>query len=382
MHADGVLASDRPMRLLMVCDYLGSSNPSGAGRYALEMGRALQKLGHPTRFLAGGTPEDPETDGQDGFPAISRFPFPLGGGRLRWLLTGGTSRIRTAYERLAADFRPTHLLIHQPLVGRAVLPASKGLPAFYLFHSSWGSELEAEGAWPWERWPRDWIERGVIGRCVRAAALTRYMEGEMRRIHAGLDIPLKLAPGGADLERFRYVQDPGTDGSPLVLTVRRLVPRMGLETLLEAWKAVSARHPRARLVIAGRGPLEGVLRSSLPPGASLAGYVPEADLPRLLGSADLFVLPSQRLEGFGMVIPEAMASGTPVLGTPIGGIPEVLGAFDPALVTSDLAGGISRLLDDPVRLRAMRPACRAYAEKHFNWDRTAASLAGWMERGA
>ncbi len=370
----------------MVCDYLGSANPSGAGRYALEMGRALQKLGHPVRILAGGAPEDAETEGADGWPAISRFPFPASGGRLRWLLSGGRGGIRRAYETLAASFRPTHLLIHQPLSGRAVLPAAQGIPATYLFHSSWGAELEAEGAGPWQRWPRDWIERRVLAGCVRAAALSRYMEGELRRRHPGLDLPLKLVPGGADLERFRYTADPrqGREAlglpldAPVVLTVRRLVPRMGLEALLEAWRVVLARHPRACLLVAGRGPLEAALKASLPPGARLLGYLPEEALARHLAAADLFVLPSQRLEGFGMVIAEAMACGTPVLGTPVGAIPEVIGAFDPSLVSGDLASAISALLDDPARLTTMRPACRAHAEKHFSWEKAAASLADWI----
>ena len=166
-----------------------------------------------------------------------------------------------------------------------------------------------------------------------------------------------------------------------VRNMRRVGPRRGRGALLEAWKAVTVRHPRGRLVVAGGGPLAGALKASLPPGASLAGYVPEADLPALLGGADLFVLPSQRLEGFGMVIAEAMACGTPVLGTPVGAIPEVIGAFDPSLISADLASAISGLLDAPARLRAMRPACRTHAEKHFCWDRSAASLADWITQG-
>ena len=81
------------MRLLMVCDYLGSANPSAAARYALEMGLSLQKLGHPTCMLAGGAPEDPATDGADGWPAISRF---LSRSReaARWLVAGGPAGIR------------------------------------------------------------------------------------------------------------------------------------------------------------------------------------------------------------------------------------------------------------------------------------------------
>ena len=56
------------------------------------------------------------------------------------------------------------------------------------------------------------------------------------------------------------------------------------------------------------------------------GHIPEIDLPQKYQAADFFVLPTRNLEGFGLVILEAMASGTPVLGTPVGAIPEVIGS--------------------------------------------------------
>ncbi len=366
------------MRVLIVCDYLGARNPSGAGRYALETGRALKALGKEVRILAGGGPEDPETDGSDGYPAVSRFPFPASAQRIRWLVGGGWTGIRRAFERTARAFSPTHLLLNQPLSGAAVLRASKGLPAFYIFHSPWGSELEAQGTGRLQRWPRDWVEQHVLARCRRVVTLSAYMEGELRHEHPDIDLPARVIPGGADLYRFAY----RAPAEPHLVTVRRLVPRMGLENLLEAF----SKCPSATLKIAGRGPLEGLLQErivalGLSSRVTLEGYVPEEALPAFLGAASLFVLPSERLEGFGMVIAESMACGTPVLGTRVGAIPEVLGAFDPGLVTDRLAEGIAKLLDDPRRLAALRPLCRAHAERHFGWARAASDLTDWLERG-
>jgi glycosyltransferase involved in cell wall biosynthesis len=370
------------MRILFICDYLGLTNPSGAGRYVLETGRSLRARGHEVRILAGGEPSDPATDGKDGYPLITRFPFPASRNRARWLLGGGLGRITRAAVELAKAWPPTHLILNQPLSGDAV--PDLGIPAAYVFHSPWGAEREGGLLGPL----RNRIERRVLARCGRAVVLSDFMRGELTKIHHGLTLETEKIPGGADLARFSYTARPGGK-RPTLLTVRRLVPRMGLETLIDAMALLRSRVPEALLIIAGRGPLEPVLRLkiaqlALEPQVRLAGFLPEADLPGALGAADLFVMPSERLEGFGMVIPEAMSCGTPVLGTPVGAIPEVLGAFDPSLVLpavspQAMADGMASLLAQPGRLAALRPACRAHAERHFGWDRAARQFETFLQ---
>lgn len=376
------------MRVLFVCDYLGAVNPSGAGRYVLELGRALFRRGHEVRLLAGGQASDPETDGTDGFPPVHRFPFPASRGRLRWALNGGWWGMGRAFSRLVASWKPTHLVLNQPLSGAAVLGRHEaaGLPAAYLFHSPWGSEQEASGR-SGRGW-RDRMERRVLSRCRRVATLSAFMGQEMARVHPGLAVPHAVVPGGADLTRFAFSSGP--EGKrPVLLTVRRLVPRMGLEALLDAMVLLKPRFPEVLLRVAGRGPLEGALKAQvealrLEHQVEFAGFVPESELAGTLGRAHLFVLPSQRLEGFGMVIPEAMACGTPVLGTPVGAIPEVLGAFDPALLApaataEGLASAIQGLLAAPGRLAALRHPCREYAERRFRWEDAGAAFEGLLQ---
>jgi glycosyltransferase involved in cell wall biosynthesis len=103
----------------------------------------------------------------------------------------------------------------------------------------------------------------------------------------------------------------------------------------------------------------------------LVGRVSDEELRDWHRAADLFVLPTVAYEGFGMVTAEALASGTPVVGTPIGATPELLTPLDPRLVT---AGTEPAQLADAVRsgLAASTPAfrarCREYAESRFGWD--------------
>jgi glycosyltransferase involved in cell wall biosynthesis len=67
----------------------------------------------------------------------------------------------------------------------------------------------------------------------------------------------------------------------------------------------------------------------------MIGFVADEDLATLYASADLFVLPTLTLEGFGLVTVEALACGTPVIGTPVGATPEILTLLDPRLVAAD-----------------------------------------------
>src|SRR6185436_4243444 len=139
-----------------------------------------------------------------------------------------------------------------------------------------------------------------------------------------------------------------------VVTLRNLEPRMGLIELLRAMPAVRAAQPDVRLVVAGTGPLAPALQAEtaalgLASTVRFTGFVPEGDLPAFYGAADLFVLPTQALEGFGLVTLESLACGTPVAGTPIGATPELLEPLDRALVfdgasSESIARGLIRVL--------------------------------------
>ncbi|MBM4087597.1 MAG: glycosyltransferase, partial [Planctomycetes bacterium] len=116
-----------------------------------------------------------------------------------------------------------------------------------------------------------------------------------------------------------------------------------------------------------------VSRLGLADRVIFAGKAPEADLPRFYQAADLFVLPTRELEGFGMVTPEALASGTPVLGTPVGGTVEILGRLNPDLLFADTSAEAmaAKLLDFATSgnlTPQLRQACRDYAVARYSWD--------------
>lgn len=162
----------------------------------------------------------------------------------------------------------------------------------------------------------------------------------------------------------------------ILITVRRLDGRMGLTNLIEAIAQVREHHPQVLLLIAGRGYLQPTLEAliaqhHLEDHVRLLGFVSEEQLPLYLASSDLFVLPTETLEGFGLATIEALASGVPVLGTPIGATPELLAPIHSALLTRDaspaaLAEGVKHWLSRPQELFDLRAIVRHTAEIHYD----------------
>ncbi len=98
-------------------------------------------------------------------------------------------------------------------------------------------------------------------------------------------------------------------------------------------------------------------------------------MPVAYQAADLTVVPSQSLEGFGLILLESLACGTPVLCTPVGGMPEILANFSPQLITDStdteaIALRLEALLSGQLSMPS-RTACRDYASTYFNWPKIA-----------
>ena len=146
-----------------------------------------------------------------------------------------------------------------------------------------------------------------------------------------------VVPGSVDLARFdvkvtrlaaRRALGWPTD-RPILIAVRRLTERMGLEVLIEAMKRVVRAVPEALLLIAGKGRIEARLErqiedAGLQRHVRLLGFVPDDDLPLAYRAADINVVPSLALEGFGLTAAEALAAGAPSMVTAVGGLPEVV----------------------------------------------------------
>jgi glycosyltransferase involved in cell wall biosynthesis len=146
---------------------------------------------------------------------------------------------------------------------------------------------------------------------------------------------------------------------------------------------VRKRVPDALLLIAGKGPLEGELRSQvrslrLENNVRLLGFMPDQELPAAYRAADLSVVPSVAAEGFGLVVVESLASGTPVLVTPVGGLPEVVRDLSQEMVlpttgADSLAEGLVAAIAGKLVLPDSE-AARSYARTRYDWPVIAARV--------
>lgn len=176
----------------------------------------------------------------------------------------------------------------------------------------------------------------------------------------------------------------GAEGKKIVLTVCRLVEQKGLDYLLESIPLVDKQlKGKAHFVLLGRGPMLSHLQNKAKAlGVEgkisfLAERFSEKNLAALYAACDCFVLPSL-WEPFGIVVVEAMATGKPVIGTDIGGIPEIIehdknGFLVQPRDARALAERISFVLENPKAARKMGAEGRKIAVKKFTWDETAKS---------
>lgn len=237
---------------------------------------------------------------------------------------------------------------------------------------------------------RKWMEKKALQRADCIVALSRFTVDKLCDVYGYAYEDISIVPGGIDLVRFHPAADKKEvreklrlpKGVKIVFTVRNLVPRMGLDNLIRALRLAIDEFPDLYLVVGGTGPLREELtglcrRLGLERVVHFAGFIPEEILPDYYRAADLFVLPTVELEGFGLVTVESLASGTPVLGTPIGATSEILGKLgNDFLFANTTPEAMAHLIIEKFQIYQDRPdqwlsdsrRCRLLAETDYSWD--------------
>lgn len=193
------------------------------------------------------------------------------------------------------------------------------------------------------------IEERVLKKSDITTSDSAYTREAMKTLH-GQEIGqrVQVVPGWVDLKKFQPIQDRDAVKTqlgwpldvPLLFTLRRLVPRNGIDNLLLALKQVKASGHPFKMIIGGGGPLLAQLKVQatildLDDVVTFTGFVAGEDVPRMYSACDVFILPTAELECFGLPTIEAFAAGRPVLATPVGAIPEVLKPVEPTWLTRD-----------------------------------------------
>ncbi len=302
-----------------------------------------------------------------------------------------TASVRRRIDELAAEVDADLVLI-DPAFPLGHVGPSLERPYGVVLH---GAEVTIPGRLP--------VTEPVLRRAVAGAQLVvaagGYPAAEGRRVVGGRPPEVQIPPG-VDVDRFvplddverkaarvRFGLDPD---APLVLSVSRLVPRKGMDVLVEAVAALVDRVPDVQLAIAGSGRdtarLARLIGETGAPGR-LLGRVDDADLPALYGCADVFAMLCRdrwmglEQEGFGIVFLEAAAAGVPQVAGRSGGSHEAVVHGETGLVVDDprsvpaIRAALHDLLVDPVGRATMGAAGRRRVEHDLTYDVLARRLA-------
>ena len=295
-------------------------------------------------------------------------------------------RVRNLAERQGAE-----LVVWDPALPVGHAARRVGRPYAVVLH---GSEVTVPGRLP--------MARSILARVLRGASLVicagNYPAAEAERA-AGCTLPTVVVPPGVDTDRFRPLDEAERASvrrelglpvdAPLVVSVSRLVPRKGMDTLIRSAARLGRTEPDLVVAIAGSGRdrrrLEGLVASTGAP-VRLLGRVPEELLPGLYGAGDVFAMLCRsrwgglEQEGFGIVFLEAAAAGVPQVAGESGGAAEAVAHARTGLVmgrpdaVEQVARTLSDLLGDRERRAEMGREARRRAEAEFSYDGLARRL--------
>ena len=325
-----------------------ADRPSGLNRFVDALATALPGAGVPVRTVTA-DPSDP---------------------LLRRLV-----RAARDARREPADVVDAHFALY------AWWPVTRGAlrrhPLVAHVHGSWAAESGAD-PWPVRR-AKEALERAVYRRADRVVVLSQAVRALVVERYPVDPARVVVLPPGVDRDRF----SPGPSARerlglptdrPVVLAVRRLVPRTGVDVLVDA----AAGMPEAHVAVVGDGPERARLEERAGGRVRFAGRVADEDLPDWYRSADVAVVPSRAHEGWGLVVDEALSCGTPVVASRLGGLPEALAGVpgDGLVPPGDPVALRERLrsaLDGSAPL-ADAAACRAATDGR-DWATVAAATA-------
>ena len=196
---------------------------------------------------------------------------------------------------------------------------------------------------------------------------------KVKVIYNGVDL-VKFKPSTSEREKIRKKLGIPHDAL-VVLTVRRLVYKNGVDTLIESANIAVKKNNRIIFLVVGKGPDSDrvkwrIQQLGIEKNFRLAGFVSDEDLPAYYNAADLFVLPSKSGEGLPLVALEAMACALPVIATDVGGIKEILiddyGKLVPPNQPELLAKAILEFA--LVDFSSCKSELRFLMEEKFSWD--------------
>ena len=293
-------------------------------------------------------------------------------------------------DRAAEDFGAC-LHVIDPAVPLGIIGPRLAEPYVVVLH---GAEVTVPGRLPGSR---QTLAR-VLDNATAVVSAGEYALGEAERA-VGRALESVVIPPGVDIDKFapttpqaqRAVRNKYNiaPDAPFILSVSRLVPRKGMDTLIVVASRLQRTHPDLVVCVAGAGRDERRLQrriDALRAPVRLLGRIDDDDKAALYGAADVFSMLCRNRwagleqEGFGIVFVEAAAAGTPQIARRSGGADEAVDdqvtgiVLDEDATIDDIVGSFRSILDDPERRARMSQASRARAVADFSYDVLAQTL--------
>jgi glycosyltransferase involved in cell wall biosynthesis len=360
-----------PLRILTVTHNFPRFAGDPAGVFVARIARGAAAAGHQVEVVAPHAPGSATDERLDGV-RVHRFRY--GSDSMERVAYTGDLHRGTLFSPRAALAFPGFLLAFGRAVRAAVLRFEPEV-----IHAHWW----VPGGWFARRWGVPYVitchgsdvrllERaelvrkaasGVFRRAARVTAVSRFLADDLVRLLPQLQDQVSVTPMPVDVAGF--LRGAGTTKAkpPRILYAGNLVPSKGVDVLLRATAELDRRGTACRLKVLGEGPwqeaLEALARElGIEARVTWSGFVPQSRMAAEYGASTVTVLPTRgQAEGLGLTLVEALLAGSAVVGTPAGGITEVVQHERTGLIArdgdpADLANQIERLLTDvPMRER-------------------------------
>ena len=379
---------DKQNCILVGSDIIPQDDEGGSGTVAWEVCKILTKKGNKVVVLTRGKLKSTEKETIDNIE-IYRYK-------------NNIIKCKKIFYQLQQSYKFNSILLHHPFTSIGILTSKikDNTAIIYFFYSPWPEEYSIRSAdlnighikQKLGVLFRKYIEKKVLSKANKIIVLSQFMKQKLQYLYNIQDNKITIISGGINLERFKPITVRKKlrkklnlpENRYILLTIRNLVSRMGIDNLILAMNDLVRNYPDIYLVIGGRGYLEKKLKNlvsklGLEKWITFVGYIPDDILPEYYQTADLFVLPTSKLEGFGLVTLESMSCGTPVLATPVGGTVEILKKFDKHFLfkginSEDMVEGIEKFLKQKDIHSNLRERCRRFVEDNYSWDKFSNTL--------
>ena len=365
----------------------------GTGSYVYYLSNELMKNGFEINIVTGAQEaKDIKVNRQlsVNFLKIPKTPI------IKSFLFAGTSYRKL--NRLREAINPDITHVNLPLVPNFAVPPNFGKTLISTVHSTWKGEADAIRGEPFSRlnsnekflvsfnWFLRIFEEKMQERSRKLIAVSDFTRRELKQYYGIRDDKIRVIHNGVDTAKFqpttdkrKIKQDLGFNPYDIaIVSVGRLYARKGLFTLIESIPTVIRKFPNAKFIISGKGQsnemrklvshaqLLGVQENMV-----FTGYFPDAKLPKLYQSADIFAF-STFYEHHPFAVLEALSTGLPVVTTRVGGIPETItdgknGFMCEPFNSTQFSDRILYLLEHPKVAAEMAVSARETILQRFDW---------------